>query len=184
MAALQAWLRPAAPYLVAGLALLGGLALFGDTLSEKLGGQLASGPAPEFSLQLFDGDTLSSQDLRGKVVVLNFWASWCTECRKEAPTLQKVWERYRDRGVVLVGVNYVDLEDLARAYIAEFGFTFPNGPDVEQRIARAFRMQGVPETFFIDRNWNLRGVHIGRSTEADLVRQIEELLADGGSGES
>jgi cytochrome c biogenesis protein CcmG/thiol:disulfide interchange protein DsbE len=91
---------------------------------------LASGNAPQFSLTAFDGQHFSSTNLKGRAVVVNFWASWCIPCRDEAPALQRAWEKYRDRGLVILGVDYVDTEPEAKGFIAEFKETYPNGPEI------------------------------------------------------
>ncbi|MGQ0602208.1 MAG: TlpA disulfide reductase family protein, partial [Anaerolineales bacterium] len=109
------------------LALLG---LVGWKLWQTNLGPASSGAAPDFALTTFDGETLRLSDLRGQVVVINIWASWCVPCRDEAPVLERVWREYRDRDVVFLGVDYADTEREARAFIAEFGLTYPNGPDV------------------------------------------------------
>ena len=104
-----------------GIVLLVGVvavaAVFGLALIDRNAGQPTSGPAPDFTLTTLDGQDVRLSDLRGQVVVINFWASWCVPCRDEAPALQAVWERYRDRGVVLLGVAWTDTERNARAFI-------------------------------------------------------------------
>ena len=159
------------------------LAILGFSLARASAGQVDRGPAPDFELTTFDGQLIRLSDQRGKVVVINFWASWCIPCRDEAPVLEATWRDYRDRGVVFIGVDYLDIEREALAYIAEFDLTYPNGPDLRTRIAQAYRIQGVPETFFVDRSGLLRGLHIGPITEAQLVSRIETLLAEVGQGE-
>ena len=134
--------------------------------------------APLFTLSLFDGGTLRLAELRGKVVVLNFWASWCyPACWNEAPRLQAAWEQYREQGVVLVGVNYQDREAAARAFIERFGKTFPNGPDAGTRIAIDYGVYGVPETFFIDAQGRIAYKHIGEISTAVLHEWITRLLS-------
>jgi cytochrome c biogenesis protein CcmG/thiol:disulfide interchange protein DsbE len=137
--------------------------------------------APPFTLPLFDGGTLRLTDLRGKVVVLNFWASWCyPACWNEAPRLQAVWEQYRDQGVMLVGVNYQDREADTRAFIERFGKTYPSGPDGGSRIAIDYGVYGVPETFFIDRGGHIAHKHIGEIGTAVLHEWITRLLSQRG----
>jgi cytochrome c biogenesis protein CcmG/thiol:disulfide interchange protein DsbE len=134
--------------------------------------------APPFTLPLFDGGTLRLADLRGNVVVLTFWASWCyPACWNEAPRLQAVWEQYRGQGVMLVGVNYQDREADARAFIERFGKTFPSGPDGGSRIAIDYGVYGVPETFFIDRQGRIAHKHIGEIGTAVLHEWITRLLS-------
>lgn len=157
------------------LAFLGAIAL----RMRTLGGPVSAGPAPNFTLQRYDGDELTLSDLRGQVVVVNFWASWCTPCRYEQPILERAWRRYKDKGVVFIGVDYVDTEPAARAYLAEFDVTYPNGPDLGGKISRAYRIRGVPETFFVSRDGRVADVEIGPlSGEARLVSAIEALLRE------
>jgi peroxiredoxin len=119
--------------------------------------------APHFQLPLLSGDgALSSTDLRGSPVVLNFWQSACPPCRREAPLLESAWRRYRRRGVTIVGVNIEDTPSTARRFVRRFGITYPVVVDRDQRLAGALRVYGLPETFFIDRDWHLRATHGGR----------------------
>lgn len=157
---------------------LGLLALLGWGLIRAQAGPRDSGPAPDFSLSTFEGETIRLSDLRGQVVVINFWASWCPPCRDEAPYLQAMWQKYGDQGVVFIGVDYVDTEPEALAYIAEFGITYPNGPDIGTQISQAYRIQGVPETFFVAKDGTLRGVKIGPLFPPELENRILELLAE------
>lgn len=179
--------------LVFGLALLVIVAvvgLFAIGLRRTGGGPQVGEPAPDFTLTLFDGGEISLSELRGQVVVINFWASWCDPCRDEAPVLERVWRAYRDRGVVFIGVDYVDIESDARKYLEEFDVTYPNGPDNGQRIARAYRIRGVPETFFVDQKGNIAPIIVGGEpqpkkvspiSEAELRSVIDRLLAEGGA---
>jgi cytochrome c biogenesis protein CcmG/thiol:disulfide interchange protein DsbE len=141
-------------------------------------GQVISGPAPDFSLIGFDGKKVTLSELRGKVVVINFWASWCIPCRQEAAYLERTWRKYKDKDVVFIGVDYVDTEKEARAYIKEFDITYINGPDLKTRIADLYNIKGVPETFYINRNGILEGIHIGPLESPLLDNKIDELLAE------
>jgi cytochrome c biogenesis protein CcmG/thiol:disulfide interchange protein DsbE len=133
-------------------------------------------PAPAFTLGLFDGSDISLDGLRGQIVVLNFWASWCSPCRREASALQRVWEAYRDQGVVFVGVTYRDAEGASLSFIEEYGITYPNGVDEKGRISHDYGVTAVPETFVIDRDGRLAWFQIGEVQEATLARQLEGLL--------
>jgi cytochrome c biogenesis protein CcmG/thiol:disulfide interchange protein DsbE len=157
------------------LALLGLLAW---GLKKVQAGPLSSGMAPDFSLTSFDGRTLKLSELRGQVVIINFWASWCPPCREEAAYLEQTWRKYQSRGVVFIGVDWVDTEKEALAYMDEFDLTYFNGPDIGTRIAQAYNIQGVPETFYVSKNGELRGVHIGPLTSPELDDKIDELLAE------
>lgn len=163
--------RWAAVLLVIGL-----LAMLGWGLVQKANGPRDSGMAPDFTLTGFDGRAVTLSQLRGQVVVVNFWASWCPPCREEAAYLEQTWRRYQGQGVVFIGVDWVDTEKEALAYIDEFDITYLNGPDLGTRIAQAYRIQGVPETFFVDKTGKLRGVHIGPLKAPQLDDKIEELL--------
>ena len=157
------------------LALLGLLAW---GLKKAQAGPRESGMAPDFNLTDFDGRTVQLSDLRGQVVIINFWASWCPPCREEASYLEETWRKYEDKGVVFIGVDWVDTEKEALAYIDEFDITYLNGPDIGTRIAQAYNIQGVPETFYVAKNGELRGVHIGPLKSPILDNKIEELLAE------
>jgi len=157
------------------LALLGLLAW---GLNKSRAGPVQSGMAPDFSLIGFDGRKVTLSELRGQVVIVNFWASWCPPCREEAAYLEQTWRKYKDKGVVFIGVDYVDTEKEALAYIQEFDITYLNGPDLQTRISQAYNIQGVPETFFVAKNGKLRGVQIGALVSPQLDDKIEELLSE------
>jgi cytochrome c biogenesis protein CcmG/thiol:disulfide interchange protein DsbE len=138
---------------------------------------LVGKPAAKFTLQTFAGDEVSLERLRGRVVVLNFWASWCIPaCYEEAPVLERAWQEWKDRGVTLVGINIQDREDAARAFIARFNHTFPNAADAGGRVSVDYGVYGVPETFFIDRAGRVRGKHVGAVTDAVVERQLRPLV--------
>ena len=106
-------------------------------------------PAPDFKLGLFDGESLNLSDLKGDVVVLNFWASWCGPCRQEMPSFERSWLEYKDRGVTFVGVAISDREADAKAFADKTGVTYPLGVDNTREIARAYRPVSLPTTYFI-----------------------------------
>jgi cytochrome c biogenesis protein CcmG/thiol:disulfide interchange protein DsbE len=157
------------------LALLGLLAW---GLIKAQNGPVQEGLAPDFTITSFEGESLTLSELRGQVVVINFWASWCPPCRQEAPYLEQTWHKYKDQGVVFIGVDYVDTDTKALAYIKEFDITYFNGPDLGTRISQAYNIQGVPETFFVGKNGELRGMHVGPLLSPDLDNRIEQLLAE------
>lgn len=154
------------------------LGLLGWGLVKGYAGPRSEGPAPDFTLHTFDGQQITLSDLLGHVVVINFWASWCPPCREEAPYLESSWRKYKDQGVFFLGVDYVDTETIARAYMAEFDITYPNGPDIGTRIAQDYRIQGVPETFFVGKDGALRGVKVGPLFPPELDEKLAELLAE------
>lgn len=136
-------------------------------------------PATKFSLKTFDGNQISLEELRGKVVLVNFWASWCyPACYEEAPALERGWQTFKDRGLVVVGINIQDKDEPARKFLREFGHSFPNAPDPTGRVSVDYGVYGVPETFFIDRAGNVRYKHVGALTDAILKEQVEKLLGE------
>jgi cytochrome c biogenesis protein CcmG, thiol:disulfide interchange protein DsbE len=157
---------------------LGLLAVLGWGLVRVTSGQVDSGMAPDFTITSFAGDTITLSEFRGQVVIINFWASWCPPCREEAAYLEATWRKYRDQGVVFIGVDYTDTEKEALAYMEEFDITYFNGPDVGTRISQAYRMAGVPETYYVAKNGELRGLKIGPLAPPELDLQIEALLAE------
>jgi cytochrome c biogenesis protein CcmG/thiol:disulfide interchange protein DsbE len=133
---------------------------------------------PDFTLTTFEGDQIKYDDLKGKVVVLNFWASWCKPCEQEAAELETAWRIYQPRGdVVFLGVDYVDTETEAMAYLEKFDVTYPNGPDLRTKISQAFRIRGVPETYIINRDGKLAAFKISPFLSlAEIQSLIDPLL--------
>jgi len=154
------------------------LGLLGWGLARAQKSPISSGSAPDFTLTSYNGKTLTLSKLRGQVVVVNFWASWCPPCRVEAPYLEQTWRKYKDRGVVFVGVDYADTEPNALAYIKEFDITYFNGPDLGTRISQSYNIKGVPETYYVARNGEVRGNTIGPLSPPQLDQKIDGLLAE------
>ena len=143
-----------------GILTLLALVAFGPVRAQK--GPVSAGEvAPAFTLNTFDGEQINTSDLAGKVIVVNFWASWCRPCEQEARELEQAYQMYKDRGVAFLGVDYVDTEREALAYLARFAITYPNGPDLGTRISQAFRIRGVPETYVIGTDGRIVAVQIG-----------------------
>jgi len=141
------------------------------------------GKAPDFTLQLFEGYEYEGQsqvtlsDLRGKVVVINFWAEWCVECKREADILEATWRAYREKGVVFIGVDWVDVEPEARKYLVDYDISYPNGPDLGGRIGNDYGLTGVPETFIIGKTGQVGYFRAGAMTAPELTAKLDELLA-------
>ncbi len=168
-------------------AILGSLlVLLAITLGKRQQGTVQPGEQiPDFTLTLYSGyefegrSEVKLSDLKGRVVVLNFWASWCKPCEQEAAELEQAWRNYEPSGsVVFLGADYVDTEPEARIYMQKFDITYPTGPDLATRISQLFRIQGVPETYFIDKQGVLQYVKIGPfSSVEEITGQIDTLLA-------
>lgn len=138
--------------------------------------QRAAGEAPPFVFTSFEGETVSLAELRGKGVVLNFWASWCDPCRAEAELLEATWRREKDNGIVFVGLDYLDQEPAAKAYLAEYEISYANGPDLKSNVARRYGIKGVPETFFIDPQGKIAHMVIGPiASEAQFAQALDKI---------
>jgi cytochrome c biogenesis protein CcmG/thiol:disulfide interchange protein DsbE len=116
----------------------------------------------------------------GQVVILNFWASWCVACREEHPSFVLAWDRYRDRGVVILGIVYQDPPSNAMSYMREMGGDWPNVMDPGSQTALAYGVYGVPETFFIDARGIIRNKQIGATSYELLAGEVQRLLSNRG----
>ena len=169
-------------FLIIGMVLLLGLfAVMAVNLQRVESLDLQGRPAPAFTLplfpELFEEENIALADLRGQVVVVNFWASWCVECYKEAALLEQAWQDHKDQGVMFIGVDHLDTDTEGLAYMAKYGITYPSGPDIGDKISQTYAITGVPETFFIDKDGNIAHVQIGPINRADLYGLIAKLLA-------
>ena len=169
-------------YLIVGV-----MVLFVAFLSARLFSvnqtQPTSGPAPDFTLSLFEGhdgglgqSQIKLSDLRGKVVLINFWASWCIPCREEAPELEAAYRQFKDRGVVFLGVDWVDIEADALNYLKSFNITYANGPDIGTKIGPLYHITGVPETYIVDREGNIQFYKLSPVKQGELAAVFERLL--------
>lgn len=166
-----------------GVLFLGGL--LGVMLIRPPQKSLCDEPAPDFALTLFPeyrgeltSDAVGLTDLRGKGIVLNFWASWCKPCEEEAAALEAAWRKYKDQGIMFIGVDYLDQDPAAKRYLEKFDITYPNGPDLASKISKRYTIRGVPETFFIDPQGNLVGCRkVGPFlSESELDQRIADIL--------
>jgi cytochrome c biogenesis protein CcmG/thiol:disulfide interchange protein DsbE len=176
------WKRLIIP--LAGLPIVGLLA-YGLTRDPKLvASPLPGQPAHDFTMVTLAGDSLRLSELRGKVVVLNFWASWCIPCLQEHPLLVEADERWRDEGLQIVGVVYQDTPTNAKDWLRERGGAWRHVLDPNSRLSIEYGLFGVPETFFIDRRGMIAYKHIGPVTAAVLMEWIPRLLADSSAAPS
>jgi cytochrome c biogenesis protein CcmG/thiol:disulfide interchange protein DsbE len=142
------------------------------------GSAATKGPAPRFNLPRLDGGgEVGLASLRGKAVVLNFWASWCIPCKKEAPQLERAWQRWRSRGLVVVGVDAQDFKGDARRFKERYGITYPLLRDGPGKVVGDYGVTGFPETFFVDRRGHIVGEHVAGAISRDrLERNIRVAL--------
>ncbi len=159
-----------------GVAALLGLLIWKVAFGRTTGAadELAEGKlvhAPAFTLDRLDRDgSLGVADLRGKAVVVNFWASWCVPCRDEAPVLQKTYERYRDQGLVVLGVDVNDFRQDARRFMKRYGLSYPIVYDGKGSTVGKWGVRGFPETFFVDRTGKLVGERIEGAVDIERNR--------------
>jgi cytochrome c biogenesis protein CcmG/thiol:disulfide interchange protein DsbE len=155
---------------------------FGLSLRNR--SEPTSGPAPDFSLTFYQGQDgglgvpqIKLSDLRGKIVLINFWASWCIPCAEEAPDLEATYLKYKDRGVVFLGIAWTDIEADAMNFMRRFNITYANGPDLGNKIAKPlYQITGVPETFIVDRTGNVQYFAISPLKEAELSAELDRIL--------
>jgi cytochrome c biogenesis protein CcmG/thiol:disulfide interchange protein DsbE len=133
-------------------------------------------PAPSFALADLDGNPLRLADLRGRPVIVNFWASWCAPCVEEFPLLRAALAAHAGDGLAIVGIVYLDRSEAARAFMARMGATWPAAMDPAEAVAAQYGIFNPPESFFIGRDGVIAGRQIGQLSAADLDRQLSQIL--------
>ncbi len=159
--------------------LLGFLTLIAWGLRRSMSGPIVIGDkVPDIQMITFDGQSIHSSDLEGKVIVVNFWASWCIPCEQEAQELEQAYQQLKDSDkVVFLGLAYVDTEPKSLAYLQKFGVTYPNGPDLRTSVSQMFRIQGVPETYVIGPDGRLKYVKIGPfDSTAEILSAVQPYI--------
>jgi cytochrome c biogenesis protein CcmG/thiol:disulfide interchange protein DsbE len=167
------------------LVAIGLLGIIGLALYERNRETPTEGPAPDFAVTIWPldrlamaGEHLSLDSLKGKTIVLNFWASYCIPCQQEAPMFERLWNEYKGRGVVFLGVNTEDPDSVAFDYIEEYNLTYPHAPDQGGRMEEAYRTTGIPETFIINGDGEITRHFISTPRESDLRSEIEQALGE------
>lgn len=157
------------------LALCATLAVVAGTASPALA---PATTAPDFTLHAMTGANLQLKDQRGRVVMVNFWATWCGPCREEMPQLNRLYEKYRASGFVLLGVNVDDDTSKAAEVAKKLGLTFPVLLDTDKKVSKLYDLSTMPSTVIIDRDGKVRYVHRGylAGYEDNYEKQIRELL--------
>jgi cytochrome c biogenesis protein CcmG/thiol:disulfide interchange protein DsbE len=135
--------------------------------------------APNFTLPRLDGPPVTLARLRGQIVVINFWASWCTECKVEQAALDQTWQQFQNSGVLVIGVNFQDTIGSARSYVRTAAMTYPVVEDTNSRTALAYGLRGVPETFVVNRSGRIVNRVIGPVDAAALASEINSMLHTG-----
>jgi peroxiredoxin len=169
------------------IVLLLALGVMWIALSRDPGGIAADAPpalpqkgfaTPDFELETLDGRTIVLSELRGQVVLINFWATWCPPCRAEMPAMQRVYEQYRDQGFEVLAVNLQEHDVPMSAFVEERGLTFPVLPDRDGSVSNVYRVTSIPTTFFVDRSGVIQEVIIGGPLARPLIEsKVTALLA-------
>ncbi len=170
---------PTGMFVIAFVVLLAFLGILALGLRNAQQGTIRIGQTvPPFNLATFDGVVYNTADYAGKVILINFWASWCQPCASEAAEMEEAWRLYQESSeVIFLGVDYVDTEPEARAYLEKFDITYPNGPDLRTEISQRFRILGVPETYIIDRSGRLAYIKKGPFSSLDeILAAVEGVL--------
>jgi len=147
----------------------------GNVLAET-----AQGAAPNFTLKSQKNGNLKLSELRGKVVLINFWASWCGPCRQEMPILDELYRHYRPLDFTILGVNVEQNSDDAKSLLKDVPVTFPILFDTENKISKLYDVKGMPSTVLVDRDGNIRYIHMGYQpgVEAEYQTQIRALIRE------
>jgi peroxiredoxin len=146
-----------------------------DSAPEHSSRLAVGSTAPGFILQDLDGNNVSLEDFRGKDVLLNFWATWCGPCRIEMPLFERTYNEHRDHGLIVVGINFDEPEQTVINFREEFGLTFPILLDPGADVQRLYQILGYPSSIWIDREGNIRKIHIGILLESQLEAYLEEV---------
>lgn len=156
------------------------LALSVLLVSTPLCADVGQGQAPDFTLKSQSGDNLKLSELRGEVVMINFWASWCGPCRQEMPKLEELYARYKPLGFTVLGVNIEEDPSKAKALLKDVGVSFPVLFDTQNEVSRLYQVAAMPSTVLVDRDGNMRYLHKGYQPglEQQYQEQIRTLIKE------
>jgi len=152
----------------------------GFWLSITAHAENVQGAAPDFTLKSQSGKNTKLSELRGQVVLINFWASWCGPCRQEMPLLEKLYQRYRPLGFTILGVNVEEDPTAANKLLKEISVSFPVLFDSENTVSKLYKVRGMPSTVIVDRDGNMRHLHTGYQPgyETEYQDQVRALLKE------
>ncbi len=138
------------------------------------------GKAPDFTLKSQGGDNIKLSELRGKVVMINFWASWCGPCRQEMPVLDQLYQRYRSLDFIILGVNVEENSDAAKSLLKDIPVTFPILFDSANNVSKLYKIKGMPSTLLVDRGGNMRHLYMGYQPgyEEEYQQQVRALIRE------
>ena len=156
------------------------MALSAATLAASVDTLRTGAPAPAFALQSNSGKPMNLADLKGQIVLVNFWASWCGPCRKEMPILEQLNRQYRNKGVTLVGVNVEPDSAAAVDWLKATPVSFPILFDVDSKVSKLYQVEGMPNTVILDKSGKVRYIHRGYSpgAENEYLDQIRALIRE------
>lgn len=158
------------------IALLGLLGAQAWTRSAQDVGVDVGQLAPDFTLTDLEGNQVSLSDFRGKIVFINFWATWCVPCRVEMPEIEAVYQQYKDRDVVVIGVDLFEPEDEVRQYVQQGGYSWTFVIDTTGEVAASYEVAAIPTSFFIDGEGIIRAVNIGAMTKRAMEAKLAEAM--------
>ncbi len=132
--------------------------------------------APDFTLVDLEGNQVSLSDFRGKTVFVNFWATWCPPCRAEMPEIEAIYQEYKDKDVVVIGVDILEPEDVVRQYMQQGDYSWTFVLDTSGEVAGNYRIVAIPTSFFIDREGIIQAVNIGAMTKRAMEAKLAEAM--------
>ena len=144
---------------------------------EATGGIIIGSKAPDFSMISLSGQQISLKDLRGQGVLVNFWATWCYPCREEMDDLKAAYEKYKDQGIVILGIDMKEGEEMVRKFTDSYKITYPILIDTDGKVSDAYNVFGIPSSFFIDREGIIRDIILGEMNQDSINNKIEKLIS-------
>ncbi len=156
----------------------GGTVVAPPAAAATLPAPFTNHPAPDFTLTTIDGTRVRLSDLRGQVVLINIWATWCPPCRAEMPAIQAAYERFHSRGFTVLAVNQQEDATTIQAYLRENGLTFPALLDGAAEVGVAYQARALPSSFFVDRRGIIRAIYRGPMSRGVIDGTIEHLVAE------